>query len=146
MSENQEIEINQGFDPMAILSQDGRKADAAQPTTHNLDGVDESLDGQSYFLGEVPQAHLVDPSAFLPLNSDRLVGSVNMVEKILFEVGILIEEEVGSIQKQQKRIAFWEDRIEKNKALIEKNQNTIQQNTIDLAYDKKNRAQDFIVV
>ena len=71
MSENQEIEMNQGFDPMAVLPvQGGRKAESVEPITRNLSTVDESIDGQSYFLGEVPQANLVDPCAFLPLNSE----------------------------------------------------------------------------
>ncbi len=140
MSENQEIEMNQGLDPMATLpAQGGKKAEAIEPITRNLNSVDESLDSQSYFLGEVPQANLVDPCAFLPLNSDRLIGSVNMVEKLLYEVGILIEEEVASIQKHQKRITFWEDRIEKNKSQVKKNELTIRQNNIDALYDKKNR-------
>lgn len=136
----QEFETNQGFDPMAVLpATEGMKAEKVQPTIANLSSVDESVDGQSYFLGEVPQANLVDPCAFLPLNSDRLIGSVNMVEKMLFEVGILIEDEVNSIQKHQKRISFWEDRIEKNRANIKKNELQIKQNTTDALYDKKNR-------
>lgn len=140
MSENQEIEMNQGFDPMALLPGNGGEGVAmGQPITQNLHSVDDSIDGQSYFLGEVPQAHLVDPRAFLPLNSDRLIGSVNMVEKYLYEVGIIIEEEVASIQKHQKRITFWEDRIEKNKAHIKKNELKIKQNNTDALYDKKNR-------
>ncbi len=139
MSENQEIEINQGFDPMAVLPQGERKADGVGSVAPDLHSVDETIDSQSYFLGEVPQAHLIDPCAFLPLNSDRLIGSVNMVEKLLFEVGILIEEEVAVIQKHQKRITFWEDRIEKNKALYKKNDLKIKQNNTDALYDKKNR-------
>ncbi|MBX7066862.1 MAG: hypothetical protein K1X28_06505 [Parachlamydiales bacterium] len=137
MSDSQEVEINQGFDPMVAPVENGKVAE--EPVTRNLNSVDESIDGQSYFLGEVPQAHLVDPCAFLPLNSDRLIGSVNMVEKLLYEVGILIEEEVASIQKHQKRITFWEDRIEKNKALIKKHEIRIKQNNTDALYDKKNR-------
>jgi hypothetical protein len=140
MSENQEIEMNRGFDPMAILpGHEGRTADVVEPVTRKLNNVDETIDAQSYFLGEVPQAHLVDPTAYLPLNSDRLIGSVNMAEKLLFEVGILIEEEVASIQKHQRRIAFWEDRIEKDKALIKKNELAIRQNNTDAQYNKKNR-------
>lgn len=141
MSENnQELEMNQGFDPMALLpGHAGESVAMGQPVTHNLNTVDETIDGQSYFLGEVPQAHLVDPRAYLPLNSDRLIGSVNMVEKYLYEVGIIIEEEVASIQKHQKRITFWEDRIEKNKASIKKNELKIKQNNTDALYDKKNR-------
>lgn len=140
MSDNQEIEINQGFDPMAVLpGNEGRKSGGTEPFTKNLHTVDETMDGQTYFLGEVPQAHLIDPRAFLPLNSDRLIGSINMVEKLLFEVGVLIEEEVASIQKHQKRISFWEDRMEKNKSQIKKNELKIKQNMIDATFDKKNR-------
>lgn len=140
MSENQEIEMNQGVDPMATLpAQGGKKAEAIDSIARNVNAIDESVDSQSYFLGEVPQANLVDPCAFLPLNSDRLIGSVNMVEKLLYEVGVLIEEEVAAIQKHQKRITFWEDRIEKNKSQVKKNELAIRQNNIDAIYDKKNR-------
>ncbi len=141
MSDSQEIEVNQGFDPMVAPLQEkkGRESEGVEPLTQNLNSVDESIDGQSYFLGEVPQVHLVDPCAFLPLNSDRLIGSVNMVEKLLYEVGVLIEEEVAMIQKHQKRITFWEDRIEKNKALYKKHDLRIKQNNTDALYDKKNR-------
>jgi hypothetical protein len=138
MSENQEME--KGLNPMNILPNGGgMQAERSSPTLDNVNNIDESIDGQSYFLGEVPQSHLVDPCAFLPLNSDRLIGSVNMTEKLLFEVGVLIEEEVGAIQKHQKRITFWEDRIEKNKAHIKKNEIQIKQNWSDSLYDKKNR-------
>ncbi|MGB7978822.1 MAG: hypothetical protein WCF19_06665 [Chlamydiales bacterium] len=125
---------------MATLPvQEGGKAETMEPSTRNLKNVDESIDGQSYFLGEVPQNRLVDPGAFLPLNSDRLIGSVNMVEKMLYEVGILIEEEVAAIQQYQKRITLWEDRIEKNRAEIKKHELQIKQNTVDAFYNKKNR-------
>lgn len=138
MSDMQEFETNQGLDPMAVLSkQEERKA--PEPSVRSLNRLDETIDSQSYFLGEVPQPHLVDPTAFLPLNSDRLIGAVNMVEKLLFEVGLFIEEEVGMIQKHQKRIAFWEDKIEKSKAVIKKNEFQIKQNTTDALYNKKNR-------
>ncbi len=141
MSDNQEVELKLGFDPIAAsfseLTEKG--PESVEPSTQNLHSIDESIDSQSYFLGEVPQNHLVDPSAFLPLNSDRLVGSVNMVEKLLYEVGVLIEEEVASIQKHQKRITFWEDRIEKNRALIKKHEIKIKQNNTDALYNKKNR-------
>ncbi len=138
MSDNQEVEMNQGLDPMATLPEEKAKM-VEEPTMQNINSVDESIDSQSYFLGEVPQANLVDPCAFLPLNSDRLIGSVNMVEKLLFEVGLLIEEEVSAIQKHQKRIAFWEDRMEKNKAIIKKHEQKIKQNNTEALYDKKNR-------
>lgn len=136
----QEFEINQGNDPMALLpGKEGVKAQKIEPAERNLNTIDETIDGQSYFLGEVPQPNLMDPRAVLPLNSDRLVGSINIVEKLLFEVGVLIEEEVNAIQKQQQRITFWEDRIEKNRAIIKKNELRIKQNNIDALYDKKNR-------
>lgn len=99
----------------------------------------QSLDGQTYFLGEVPQARLLDPQAFLPLNSDRLVGSTNQIENILAEAAVMIENHINQIEKIQKKINFWEDQIEKNKSVIQKNLNTVKQNNIDIAYDKKNR-------
>ena len=147
MSENQEVEMNGGLTPEAsISSQAAQKSHEEkvaevmeQAPVQKISSVDDSIDSQSYFLGEVPQTNLVDPCAFLPLNSDRLMGSVDMVEKLLFEVGLIIEEEVSSIQKHQKRITFWEDRIEKNKALIKKNEERIKQNKTDALYDKKNR-------
>jgi len=121
-------------DSMAVLPNVGN-----EPKTANLKELEESLDGQSYFLGEVPQTHQLDPNAFLPLNSDRLIGSVNMIDKLLSEVSELIEDEVNHIQKLQKKITFWEDRIEKNKAMIQKNLNQMRQNGMDVIYDKKNR-------
>jgi hypothetical protein len=134
----QEFEINQGNDPMAVLpGKEGVQAEAVQPITQHPHA--ESIDNQSYFLGEVPQTSLFDPSAVLPLNSDRLVGSVDVIEKLLLDVGMIIEDEVNSIQKSQKKIAFWEDRIEKNRAVIRKNELKFKQNTTDALYDKKNR-------
>ncbi len=124
------------FEPMAVLPAQEEKAERK---SYNLQDLGTSVDGQSYFLGEVPQSYQVDPQAFLPLNSDRLVGAVNVVEQVLSEVGILIQDEVNMIQKFQKKINFWEDRIEKNKAQVQKNLNQIKQNNIDAIYDKKNR-------
>jgi hypothetical protein len=106
---------------------------------HSLQEIGESLDGPSYFLGEVPQQFMVDPQAYLPLNSDRLVGSSNMLEKLMGDVNALIQEEVTQIQKTQKKITLWEDKIEKNKVLIQKNLVQIKQNTTEIVYDKKNR-------
>lgn len=140
MSENQKVEMKQGFDPMAVLpGYEGRKANVMEPVTQNLHKVEETVDSQSYFLGEVPQSSLVDPTAYLPLNSDRLIGSVNGIETLLTEVGILIEGEVNSIQEYQGKIAFWEDRIEKNRVCIKKNELQVKQNTLDALYDKRNR-------
>ena len=107
--------------------------------THNLKDVAMALDHQSYPLGEVPQDFLMDPQGFLPLNSDRLIGQVNMIEKLTAEANALIQGEIDQIQKLHKKITFWEDKIEKNKIVIEKNRSRIQQNTVDIVYDRKNR-------
>src|SRR3990167_7290343 len=105
MSENQEFSAyraeessNQGFDPMAVLPAHEEKK--IEGNTEIKD-IDASLDGQSYFLGEVPQSYLADPQAFLTLNSDKLAGSVNMVEQLLSDVGMKIQDEASQIQKAQ---------------------------------------------
>ena len=133
-NEESSSQDNSHFDPMAVLP-----AQEEQKQVKFLNEIGESLDGQSYFLGEVPQSFLVDPKGFLPLNSDRMIGSTNMIEKLIGDVSTLIQEEVAKIQVLQKKINFWEDRIEKNKALIGSNLSKIKQNTIDMSYDKKNR-------
>src|SRR4051812_30754228 len=116
MSEAQDFSAfaaeNQINDPMAVLPPQDQKIIEG---THTLEEVGKTLDGQSYFTGEVPQHHLVDPQAFLPLNSDRLIGSVNMIDKLTSELSGLIQEEINQIQKLQKKISFWEERIDKNK-------------------------------
>lgn len=112
---------------------------AAAPIQHNLKEIEESLDGQSYFLGEVPQHQLVDPQAFLPLNSDRLIGSVNAPQLLLSDAWKLIEEETASIQIMQRKIALYAEKIEKNKEVIGKNLAKVKQNNIDIVHDKKNR-------
>lgn len=140
MSDNQDVSAyraenqNDQLDVQAVGS-----AQETVESIHSLQEIEGSLDGQSYFLGEVPQQFMVDPQAFLPLNSDRLIGSSNMLEKIVGDVAALIQEEVAQIQKLQKKITFWEDKIEKNKAVIHKNLAQIKQNTTDIVYDKKNR-------
>ncbi|MEN9654820.1 MAG: hypothetical protein RL235_932 [Chlamydiota bacterium] len=96
-----------------------------------------SLDGQSYVKGEVPQSFLADPQAFLPLNSDSLIGGA--VDALVAEAGQLIQDEVTLIQKAQKRIALWEERIEKNRAIVQVNESQVKQNLVDIGYDKKNR-------
>lgn len=108
-------------------------------STHTLKEIEQSLDGQSYFLGEVPQEYLMDPHAFLPLNSDRLIGATNAIELLSKEVSELVEHEVVRIQRVQAKIAAWEDRIEKNKTLIQRNIAKIKQNTAEIELDKKNR-------
>ncbi len=111
----------------------------AAPIQHNLKEIEESLDGQSYFLGEVPQHQLVDPQAFLPMNSDRLIGSVNAPQLLLSDAAKLIEEETASIQILQRRISMYAEKIEKNKEVIGKNLAKVKQNNIDIVHDKKNR-------
>jgi hypothetical protein len=106
---------------------------------HNLKQIEESLDGQSYLLGEVPQHQLVDPQAFLPLNSDRLIGSINAPEKLLAEATGLIEEENEQLMILHRRINMYAQKIEKNREAIAINQGKIKQNNIDLIHDKKNR-------
>lgn len=127
--------IKNPYDPSAALPANEEKI---QGNTQ-LKDLDNSLDAQSYVLGEVPQPHLYDPQAFLPLNSDRLIGSTNMIEKIISEITPLIQDEVDQIQKLQKKISNWEDRLERNKAQVQKNEMQIKQNRVDINYDKKNR-------
>ena len=105
----------------------------------NLKQIEESLDGQSYLLGEVPQHQLVDPEAFLPLNSDRLISSINAPEKLLSEVSALIQEENDQVQVLHRRISNYAQKIEKNRESIAMNLGKIKQNEIDLILDKKNR-------
>ena len=126
----------QGFESMAVLP--ANQEPKIEGNT-GIKDIDESLDGQSYFLGEVPQSYLADPQAFLPLNSDKLIGSVNMIEQLLADVGMKIQDEASQIQKAQEKIALWEDRVEKNKAIVAKNLTQIKQNLVDITYDKKNR-------
>ncbi len=128
---NEENGAQENRDPTAVLAQDG-KAVATSPSVYEMEG---SIDGQSYTLGEVPQSYLVDPKVCLPLNSDHL----NVLENLTVEVNQLIQQEVEKIQVLQKKISFWEDRIEKNKGQINSNMGKIKQNVIDISYDKKNR-------
>jgi hypothetical protein len=109
------------------------------PIQHNLKEIEESMDGQSYFLGEVPQHQLVDPQAFLPLNSDRLIGSVNAPDKLINDANRLIEEDIAHVQMFQRKISAYAEKIEKNKEIIVKNQGKIKQNSVDMIHDKKNR-------
>ena len=129
MSEMEEFST-QGYslDPMAAKPARGPQGDI-------LKGIEETLDAREYQSGEVPQHHLLDPAALLPLNSDRFVGS----ESLANEIRGLVESEIGQIQKIHKKINLWEDRIEKNKSLIQKNKDFIRQNNTDIIYDKRNR-------
>jgi hypothetical protein len=123
---------NNHFDPLVVLP-------AKEEIVQSLNQIEESLDGQSYFLGEVPQLFLVDPDGFLPLNSDHLFSSANTAEKLINDVTALIQGEVAKIQVLQSKINFWENRIDQNKAAIASSQSRVKQNLIDIAYDKKNR-------
>jgi hypothetical protein len=133
-AENSSAQDNQ-FDPMAVSAHVDKQIDSSQ----SLKEIVESLDSQAYLAGEIPQQFNFDPHSFQPLNSENLVGSVNFIQKSLGEVSRMVEEEVNQIQKFQKKINLWEDRIEKNKALIQKSLNKIKQNNTDIIYDKKNR-------
>jgi hypothetical protein len=119
-----------GADPMTTPPQQELE------TVQNLKELEESLDRKSYFLGEVPQTFLVDPQSFLPLNSDRLGTTI---EKLQAETASLIQEEVTKIQALQKKLHVWEERIERNKAIVASNQTKTKQNLTEIAYDKKNR-------
>lgn len=141
MSEPQDFSAynaeNQNQDSMAVLP--AQQQDQPVDNTQSLNDIGKSLDEQMYSNGEVPQHFMVDPHAFLPLNSDRLIGAANMVDKLIVDVSGLVQEEINQIQKLQKKITFWEDRIEKNKTAIQKNAEKVKQNNIDIIYDKKNR-------
>lgn len=133
----------EGFSALPAESQK-QKFELPQSSQESMTVADRkigmgSLDEKLYHLGEVPQSHLSDPQAFLPLDSDRLNALSNTVETLLTEAGLLIQEEVSQIQRLQKRINTWEDRIEKNKAIVARHEAQIKQNRSDIGYDKKNR-------
>lgn len=86
--------------PMAVFSGEEKK------TVHSLNEIEKTLDGQSYFIGEVPQSFLVDPQGFLPLNSDHLVGANNAIETMIVETSALMQEEINKIQALQKKNQF----------------------------------------
>lgn len=129
---------NQGtpVEPMAEPSFSHENKELVSAAVHEISA---SLDGQSYFLGEVPQLYLADPHAFLPLNSDCLMGAMNMARTILSELEPLIEEELKEVSKLQRQISLWEEKIRRNSGVIDKNLAQIQQNIVDMSYDNKNR-------
>jgi cell division septum initiation protein DivIVA len=120
-----------GFDGAATLSQPA--ADM------HLTELETKMDSESYAIGEVPQAFLADPRAYMTLNSERLNQATNMIDKLLDDVNSLITQEVGEIQKIQKQISAWEDRIEKNRGLIAEHQAVVRKNFAEMDFDKKNR-------
>jgi len=102
-------------------------------------GESERLNDSREFMDEIPQLFLVDPEGFLPLNSDRLIAATNVIEDTTQTVDLLIQEEVSRIQILQKKINFWEERIERHKSIIGSNQNKIKENVFNICGDKKNR-------
>ncbi len=100
--------------------------------------ISASLDEKSYVLGEVPQTNLADPQACLPLNSERLMGA-GAIEKLMSESALLIQDEVSLINRFQRQVYIWEERIEKNKALLQEQSDKVKHNLIEISYDKKNR-------
>ncbi len=124
-------EMSSSQEPMAVLSSSEGQSSFREEM--------QSLDEQIYVLGEVPQPYLSDPQAFLPLDSDTLVGAAQVLDGLMTEAGLLVQEEIQLIQRLQKRINLWEDRIERNRAIIAKHETEIHQNRIDIGYDKKNR-------
>lgn len=136
--QNHEQQVNDEgmLDPMATLPQ---QEEVTQSPVQSIKDLEQSLDAHCYFLGEVPQNYLVDPQSFLPLNSDRLSGAANGLDRMQSEATSLIQDEVVKIQNLQKKLHIWEDRIEKNKAFIASNQTKIKQNLTEIAYDKRNR-------
>lgn len=124
-------EMSTSQEPMTLLS----SSEAQSSFSEEVQFVDQ----QSYLLGEVPQTHLSDPQAFLPLDSDRMNNASNVLNGLISENGLLIQEEIQSIQRLQLRINQWEDRIERNRVIIVKNEAAVRQNRVDLEYDKKNR-------
>lgn len=126
---------DQQMDPLAGVTSAHHKASFGE---HTIQKIAKSLEGVSPTV-DAHQNYLHDPKAFLPLNSERLLGPVNQIAVLLTEAGALVDGEVAQIQKFHKRISAWEERIEKNKALIHFNNAKIKQNMAEMATDKKNR-------
>ncbi len=101
--------------------------------------LEASIDEQTYKLGEVPQVHLFDPEASLPINSERLNSTANLIESLIQDAESVIQQEVQQVQKYQKSIDQWESKIEKNKGLIERNKVQAKKNKTEIIYDIKNR-------
>jgi hypothetical protein len=104
-----------------------------------LEEITKSLDGQSYLLGEVPQSYLMDPQAFLPLNSDRLAANADHAGQVLGSAQSLIDQELAQIQKWQLRMGQWESKIGENKGLVAKQEQEIQDLQRSMLLDKRNQ-------
>lgn len=87
---------------------------------------------------EVP-LYRADPHAFLPSNAEPLIGSVDVITMVSEEIQQLIEEELIEISKHMRNIAFIEEKIWRNNALIEKNLEEIRRHAADIVYQRKNR-------
>lgn len=80
--------------------------------------------------------HRNDPHSFLPLNSDL---PPEYIPKTLAELEIHFKEEKREMQKIQKQVALWEDRIRGNYFQMGKNVEHIKSNEIEADYDTLNR-------
>lgn len=116
-----------------------------RPAVHSESMLSQMKDLQEFFVKgglhevETTQLYSSDPYAFLPLNTDHLVGSTNMIQSIFTEVDLLIEEELKEVARPQKQITLWEERVRKNNAMIHQNGEHIKQNMADMACDLKSR-------
>jgi len=88
---------------------------------------------------ETDQLYPSEPHAFLPKNSDCLVGTTNVIQSIFTEVDLLIEEELKEVTRAQRQIILWEERIRKNHAMIHQNREMIQHNCLDIVYERQSR-------
>ncbi|MDP1608425.1 MAG: hypothetical protein Q8L98_03815 [Chlamydiales bacterium] len=134
MSEHQE-ESAHSAEPEHIASDQGEKYNDSSPYIKDMT---EALEQRNCSLGEVPQSFLMDPSAFLPLNTDRLMVN-GALEKLIADTNLMVQGEIDQIQRLHKKISFWEDKIAKNRMLMDTNRACILKNTSDIAYDRKNR-------
>lgn len=105
----------------------------------DLQGLQKFLTNGGLQDSLIPQMYSSDPYAHLPANSEILVGRVNAIRAIFTEVEKLIEEELREAGRPQKQISLWEERICKNRTLIQKNKEKVQQNVSDMICDLKSR-------
>ncbi|PIS00545.1 MAG: hypothetical protein COT84_07015 [Chlamydiae bacterium CG10_big_fil_rev_8_21_14_0_10_35_9] len=142
MSDNLEQSFSQGGFSPENASQNvssSQEEVRVKTETMEMEPVEPTMDEQSYSLGEVPQAYLLDPEICLPLNSDTLSQPEGNLNSMVDEINHHIQEEVALIQKHQKSVDYWEERIEKNKALIQRNFEKARKNNESTSYDKRNR-------
>lgn len=104
-----------------------------------VEDIELTLEERSYSIGEVPQSFLLDPEVDIPLNSDLLNRPEGNVQNMMDDLTHFVQEEVALIQKHQKSVDYWEERIEKNRALTKRNYERAKKNNESIAYDKRNR-------